>query len=209
MKNKSYVITILVLILFIAISWIATIYYVPKFYGKPDSAGTFGDMFGSLNTLFSGLAFVGVIVAILLQRKELELQRQELEDTREELKGQKDQLIEQNKTLRKQSFENTFFQFLKLYNDIVNSVDIDENAGTFASLLRGDRNSKEKPPATGRDGFVKLYYRFSRRALNSIESKAKEKAEIVVKNIITEEYDKFYRENQSDLGHYYRTIYTQ
>ncbi|CAB1368193.1 hypothetical protein [Denitratisoma oestradiolicum] len=47
--------------------------------------GTFGDMFGAVNTLFSGLAFAGVIYAIFLQSKELELQRQELELTRNEL----------------------------------------------------------------------------------------------------------------------------
>ena len=40
--------------------------------------GTFGDMFGAVNALFSGLAFVGVIIAILLQRQELQLQRTEL-----------------------------------------------------------------------------------------------------------------------------------
>lgn len=46
---------------------------------------SFGEMFGFANTLFSGLAFAGVIYAILLQRRELELQRRELELTRNEL----------------------------------------------------------------------------------------------------------------------------
>jgi len=30
--------------------------------------GTFGDMFGGLNTVFAGFAFAGLIVAILMQR---------------------------------------------------------------------------------------------------------------------------------------------
>ena len=47
--------------------------------------GTFGDMFGAVNTLFSGFAFAGVIYAIFLQGKELELQREELSMTRNEL----------------------------------------------------------------------------------------------------------------------------
>lgn len=59
--------------------------------------GTFGDMFGAINTLFSGLAFAGIIIAIFLQSKELELQRKELELTRAELHrssdAQKDQAI--------------------------------------------------------------------------------------------------------------------
>lgn len=46
----------------------------------------FGEMFGTVNTLFSGWAFAGVIYAIFLQRRELELQRNELEMTREELR---------------------------------------------------------------------------------------------------------------------------
>jgi len=47
--------------------------------------GQFGDMFGAVNALFSGLAFAGVIIALVFQRRELELQRRELELTRKEL----------------------------------------------------------------------------------------------------------------------------
>ena len=47
--------------------------------------GTFGDMFGAANALFSSIAFVGILFAILLQRQELTLQRKELSLTREEL----------------------------------------------------------------------------------------------------------------------------
>jgi hypothetical protein len=43
--------------------------------------GTFGDMFGAVNSLFSGLAFAGVIYAILLQRRELQETREELRRT--------------------------------------------------------------------------------------------------------------------------------
>jgi len=49
-----------------------------------NSRGTFGDMFGSINALFSGLALAGVIFTILLQSKELSLQRGELKETRKE-----------------------------------------------------------------------------------------------------------------------------
>lgn len=54
----------------------------------PDMAsrGQFGDMFGVVNAIFSGLAFLGVIYAVILQQKELQLQRKELSLTREELK---------------------------------------------------------------------------------------------------------------------------
>ena len=65
--------------------------------------GLFGDMFGSVNALFSGLAFAGVIYAIFLQRRELELQREELRMTREELKRTADAQIKSEETFRKQA----------------------------------------------------------------------------------------------------------
>jgi hypothetical protein len=74
----------------IVLVWIFTpiiIYY--NFYDWSKS-GAFGDLFGVVNALFSGLAFAGIIYTILLQRKELKLQRQELEETRNELKRSAD-----------------------------------------------------------------------------------------------------------------------
>lgn len=47
--------------------------------------GTFGDMFGAVNALFSGLAFATLIYTVFLQRRELQLQREELAATRVEL----------------------------------------------------------------------------------------------------------------------------
>lgn len=57
-----------------------------------------------------------------IQKKELSLQREELNQTREELKGQKEQFEEQNKTLKIQRFENTFFQMLTQFQKIVNNI---------------------------------------------------------------------------------------
>lgn len=51
--------------------------------------GTFGDMFGAVNALFSGLAFAGLIYTIAVQRQELALQRDALKMQTEELEGQK------------------------------------------------------------------------------------------------------------------------
>ena len=47
--------------------------------------GVIGDMFGMVNSLFSGLAFFYLVHTIRLQKHELELQRSELSMTREEL----------------------------------------------------------------------------------------------------------------------------
>jgi len=90
--------------------------------------GTFGDMFGGLNSLFSGLAFAGIVFTILLQRIELKYQREELRLTRETLKDQKDEMEAQNETLRLQSFENTFFSLLKLRIDHISEIQYDTGA---------------------------------------------------------------------------------
>ena len=95
--------------------WLSTI-------GDPEKQGQFGDQFGAVNALFSGLAFAGLIFTIILQKKELALQREELTETREELKGQKIQMTEQNKTLKIQRFENTFFKMMELQQQIVNDL---------------------------------------------------------------------------------------
>jgi hypothetical protein len=50
-----------------------------------EARGSFGDMFGMANTIFSGLAFALLILTVLMQKEELELQRKELRDTRKEL----------------------------------------------------------------------------------------------------------------------------
>jgi hypothetical protein len=63
--------------------------FLPK-----DQRGIFGDMFGAVNALFSGLAFVGIVITLYLQNQET----------------------------ARQQFENTFFNLLTYYNDSVNSL---------------------------------------------------------------------------------------
>lgn len=76
------------------------------------NAGVFGDSFGVLTSLFSALAFLGVVLTLAYQREEFKLQKIELEENRKEI--------------QKQGFENCFFQMLKLHNDILNSLTIRE-----------------------------------------------------------------------------------
>ena len=66
-------------------SWCASWVGVTQLVGKPSGPGEFGDSFGAVNALFSGLALAGVIVTLLMQRRELSLQREELTLTRKEL----------------------------------------------------------------------------------------------------------------------------
>lgn len=92
------------------------------FINNSEERGQFGDMFGAVNALFSGLAFVGLIITLILQRRELELQRQELTLTRKEMEEQTAEFEKQNETLKIQRFENTFFNMLSQFQEVVNSL---------------------------------------------------------------------------------------
>lgn len=92
--------------------------------------------FSILETLFSGLAFIGIIFTVIMQKEELELQRKELADTRAEFR-------EQNETIRKQRFENTFFQMLSTH---LNNV---RDFSFYSSIHQ-----------TGRDAIKTYYERF-------------------------------------------------
>lgn len=72
--------------------------------------GTFGDKFGAINALFSGLAFAGLITTILLQRRELAETREAFE--------------QQVVNVDVQRFDSTFFQLVALHNDITAKLSV-------------------------------------------------------------------------------------
>ncbi|MCD8552919.1 hypothetical protein [Seleniivibrio sp.] len=79
-KNKALIfVTILGLILLITI----TLYL--------DSS----DSFGFSESLFSGLAFIGLIFTLFMQKEELEMQRNEISENRSVLEKQEEQLRKQ------------------------------------------------------------------------------------------------------------------
>lgn len=73
-------------------------------------SGTFGDSFGVVTSLFSGLAFAGIILTILLQRQEL---------------------TESREIFRIQRFEGSFYRLLDLYRKNLEDLRIfDISSGT-------------------------------------------------------------------------------
>ena len=105
--------------------------YLVVFENKKDShfdKGTFGDMFGAVNALFSGLAFAGLIYTAMMQREELELQREELGLTRQEFKRMvaTQELSEQ--ALKKQAQAYIYSAIVNGHNSIVHQLnrEIDE-----------------------------------------------------------------------------------
>lgn len=172
---------------------------VPAIFQKwPENPGTFGDMFGSINALFSGLAFAGIIYTILLQREELGLQREELTATRKELEGQKIQLEKQNDTLSKQAFENTFFQLLKTFNEIVYSTEISPTDIEKIGPRGGNTIT-----TTGRDSFIKMWSYLKSR----VETISNDTPIAEITNSINQSYSDFHNTYVYKIDHYFRILY--
>lgn len=98
-----------------------------------------GDAFNILNTFFTALAFIGLIVTILLQRKDLALQREELRLQREEMqrqraeqKRQADEFEAQNRLMKIQQFESLFFKQLEYLTYLSNSINFENKNGVEA-----------------------------------------------------------------------------
>lgn len=167
--------------LFIIGLWIAT-YFLLKGVEK---RGTLGDMYGVTNALFSGLALGGIIFTILLQKKELGYQRDELRETRKEF-------VIQNKTLKVQRFENTFFNLLNIHNTIVNSIDFESKKRV---QIQG-RTQWNTVTITGRDVFQEKF-EINREKFEDIND---------LKNL-NDIYNPIYKDVQTDFGHYFRGLY--
>ena len=183
--TKRWTIWAVIIVFILYLGYICIMFWL--FPGTLEKRGQFGDMFGALGTLFSGLAFAGLIITILQQREDLKnqrdeinLQRQDLEaqtealrlqkeeiaQTNEELNAQRKEMEVQNKTIMLQRFENTFFNMLNLQMSLTGQV----RHQTSGGVVYGD------------DAFRRIFSRF-RANVNNID----------VTNIYFEELDHYNR----------------
>jgi hypothetical protein len=87
--------TLVIGVLVVLVVWGCNLALIYWFFPDWQTRGQFGDLFGAINSLFSGLAFAGLIYTIILQGRELSLQRDELRLQREEMVRSREQLAEQ------------------------------------------------------------------------------------------------------------------
>jgi len=192
--------------------WLTYFFIMPIFIGLPSSPGEYGEMFGPLNTLFSGLAFVGLLIAIAyqrlelkLQRKELTLQRIELAQTNKELTKQRKQLEIQSSTLKRENFESTFFRLLELHNSILESITfIEQNGRNGISQIFGEIN-KSLASSLKISNYITTYLAEFNSKYNR-EPNNNERIEIELisyKRVIDEILEQYI----PYVGHYFRNLY--
>jgi hypothetical protein len=82
--------------------WNISFMHIPQTLRK----GVFGDSFGTINALCSGLAFAGVLITLLFQRKDLS---------------------ETRKQIGEQNFESQFYSMLQHQQEVVKNFDIQQS----------------------------------------------------------------------------------
>ncbi|NVK53521.1 MAG: hypothetical protein HWD85_11350 [Flavobacteriaceae bacterium] len=119
-KSKLLV-TLIVLVIII---WVLSAVFIIYFLDNWSDRGTFGDLFGAINGLFSGLAFAGLLYTIVLQKQDLEMQRNEMLMNRTELKKSAKAQEKSEKALKDQVEQMKITSKLNALNTIINYYNI-------------------------------------------------------------------------------------
>jgi hypothetical protein len=174
----------------------APITYLWMFGARPstnhEAWGQFGDFLGgTLNPIFSLSALVALLYTLVLQSRELRQSTEQLERSAKALDAQ-------NTVLRKQSFEATFFQLLRLYSEVVQDLAVE------LERLNERRGVMERTKFEDRDCLAALYRELIEAYLSSVQRGD----ELGARNEgISKQYEKFYVRYGHLIGHYFRTIY--
>ncbi len=106
----------------VVILWLVNCFWLPC-CSTAERRGQFGDKFGAVNALFSGLAFAGLIITLVMQNYELKLQRKEITDQAREMNNQR--------------FENSLFNMLSIHRVIFENLGYLYTENRFASYKKG------------------------------------------------------------------------
>ncbi|UWQ41621.1 putative phage abortive infection protein [Leisingera aquaemixtae] len=154
--------------------------------------GTFGDVFGAANSLFTAFAFVGVIYSIAMQREELAITRSEMSQTKRLLAEQQQNLKNQNLSMSKQVFESTFFKMFDSFVSLTDAIDI---------------QSEDNTPLRGKDAIDFLFKKLQKRYYDQKELSP----DLVCENSAStfdQVYSHFFHDYGHEFSHYFRTLYT-
>lgn len=176
----------LIAILVVFLCWAANWAYGSTL--DADDRGIFGDTFGAVNALFSGLAFAGVTYAILMQRYEVALAKEEASVTKKILDDQTSHLNMQNSREMSKSSEDTFFKLLSSFQEIVETVYfVKQRPGTGQDVFKGRHALSEIASS-----IYPLHYLATSREFSKYEEKV----------------DEFLGAHASSFSHYLRSFET-
>ncbi len=158
---------------------VAFVFCVNLFKGS-NNFGEWGDFFGGvLNPLLTFLMFMGLLITIVVQQKEMRI-------SREEFKKSTIVLDEQSKSLIKQNFESTYFQAIHVHTSIKENIQV---------YIDGE-------DAKGRMAFERLIEKFNRPHTYIVGDPSD------LDGMSSEEkFEIFHASYDAEIGHYFRNLY--
>jgi len=152
-------------------------------------SGPFGDTFGALTSLFSGLAFILLILTLIIQKKEYRITRKEFELSRKAQEQSQKALTKQAEILYVQSFENTFFNLMEAYPQTFQKlyIEIDDINGLRKHYLLG-------------------HILFKKRFYKRVKKSNTKQIETITDNDLEKFYSGFCKSNNEYLKQYYNYI---
>lgn len=142
--KKAKTSLLLTLIIVVVVIWVLSAFFIIYFLDDWSERGTFGDLFGAVNGLFSGLAFAGLIYTIVLQKQDIELQRNEIQMNRTELKKSAKAQEKSEKALNDQVEQMKITSKLNALNTIINYYNLQiTNSTNQESIIKFKEKRRE------------------------------------------------------------------
>lgn len=182
-ENRNFVLLMIVSCIFVIL--IVSLTFLFGYDYNSDKRGTFGDMFGFANALFTGLSFIGLIGTILLQQKDLNTQRTELQ--------------KQTELINVQNFENTFFQMINIFHKVIDEIIIDNGGKKLAgkAAITGIHSELQISAQDYMSGKENSMYVDRSRTYFDITGDE-------IRGLIKKKFEL----NKNQLSHYFRTFFT-
>lgn len=202
MKITRWVCVLLAIVAFVAAEIYAT-KLVFRYYEPPRTAADYGNAFGFVNAVVSGLALLAVAYTLKVTRDQIrdgqqqfEQQQRQLQQNTEVLEAQKNELARQVAVMGQQAFDTRFFQLLALLQSIVDSLEVPQAINLTARARAAFKQ-------------IYSYFQTSTHGLGSGKSGGKpdDMAPEERRQQVSDAFRAFYRAHTNDMGHFFRTLY--
>jgi hypothetical protein len=166
----------------LAVAAVVLVFFVNLLPRKNWSFGEWGDFFGgTLNPILTFLTFMGLLITIIIQQTELR-------ESRHELSRSATALGEQSEALHRQNFESSFFQMIRIQNELVAAIDLVDSAGRVSR---------------GRDCFRIFYTRLNKEYRLAVEKNVPGRT---ARECLDLAFKRFWNKHQDEVIHYFRYI---
>lgn len=156
--------------------------------------GPISDWIGGVTIPFFTLAsFIILFLAYTTQTEELSLTRQELSSTRE-------QFVQQNNTMSRQRFEDSYFTLLSFHSEIINGINYSVPADGSINARIIYHNGRSYFPK-GAERFSQIYSALKSQTMGGQPDQQTDM------RLIADCWKRFFKEHQSYIGHYFRNMY--